>query len=212
MQFVRVISPSQQEQLNRGNYEITIRTPGQFSTLEQIQETIVAIIEGVPVKMRDIASVEDTSQKVTRIVRVNGHPGVYLAVTKQSGKNTVEVATKVLEEVKRINREFKQIQIIPIIDNSDFIRRSISSVKSSVLYGGLFAILVLLFFSAKYLQYSHSSSGDTDFNHCHFFPYVFCGLYPQCNDTGWSCPRNRDACRQFNSGTGKHLQIERKKS
>lgn len=132
--------------IERGNYEVTIRTPGQFSNVEQIKNTVITTIDGVNVMLRDIASVEDTSQKVTRIIRVNGKPGIYLAVTKQSGSNTVEVATKVLKEIGKINEDFKQIKIIPIIDNSDFIRRSIASVRTSILFGGLFAILVLLFF------------------------------------------------------------------
>ncbi|HOL65862.1 MAG TPA: efflux RND transporter permease subunit [bacterium] len=132
--------------VERGHYDVIIRTPGEYTSLEQIRETVVAVIGGVPVRLKEIASVEDRAQKVTRIVRVNGRPGVYLAVTKQSGKNTVEVARLVLAEVEKINREMPQIELVPIVDSADYIKRSIASVGSSAFYGGGFAILVLLFF------------------------------------------------------------------
>ncbi len=122
--------------VERGTYETTLRIPGEYTGIEQIRDTVVASFSGVPVRLGDIASVDDTSQKVTRIVRVNGRPGVHLSVTKQSGKNTVEVAQNVLKEVEKINRDIRQIEIIPIVDSSDYIRRSITSVGSSLLYGG----------------------------------------------------------------------------
>jgi len=132
--------------VERGHYEVTIRTPGEYSSLDQLRDTVIAVREGVPVQLKDIASVEDTWEEVTRIVRVNGRPGIHLSVSKQSGRNTVEVARRVLEEVERINRDIPQIELIPIIDTSDFIQRSISNVGSVAMYGGLFAVVVLLFF------------------------------------------------------------------
>jgi len=132
--------------VERGHYEITVRTPGEYTSLDQLRDTVIAVREGVPVQLKDIASVEDTSQEVTRIVRVNGRPGIHLSVSKQSGRNTVEVAQRVLQEVERINRDIPQIELIPIIDTSDYIQRSISNVGSVALYGGLFAVIVLLFF------------------------------------------------------------------
>lgn len=132
--------------VEHGNYQIIVRIPGEYNDLSQIRETVVAEKDGVLVRLEDIASIEDTHQKITRIVRVNGRPGIQLSITKQSGRNTVEVAEQVLEEVVKINRDIPQIELIPIIDFSDFIKRSISSVGSSAVFGGIFAILVLLFF------------------------------------------------------------------
>jgi HAE1 family hydrophobic/amphiphilic exporter-1 len=71
---------------------------------------------------------------------------VGVSVRKQSGKNTVEVARGVLEEIERINRDIPQIRLTPIIDTSDYIKRSITNVGSLALYGGILAVFVLLFF------------------------------------------------------------------
>ena len=83
--------------IERGNYEVLIRTPGVYTNLDEIRNTVVAIRDGVPIQVKEIATVEDSWQKVRRIVRVNGKQGVRLSISKQSGKNTVEVAQAVLE-------------------------------------------------------------------------------------------------------------------
>jgi len=132
--------------IDRGNYEVMIRTPGAYTSLKEVGDTVVAIREGVPVRLEEVASVKDAWEKVTRIVRINGRPGIRLSVNKQSGTNTVEVARGVLREVERINQDIPQINLISIIDTSDYIQRSIRNVGSAALYGGLLAILVLLLF------------------------------------------------------------------
>jgi len=132
--------------LDYGSMEIMIRTPGEYSSLKELGNTIIAIREGVPIQLKEIAAVEDSWQKVTRITRVNSRPGVILIVYKQSGTNTVEVATGVLKEIERINKDIPQIQVIPIVDTSDYIKRSITNVSSSIIYGGALAIFVLLIF------------------------------------------------------------------
>jgi len=132
--------------INRGNFEVTIRTPGEYQSLGQLRNTIIAERAGSPVQLSEVAEVSDSWQKVTRIVRVNGEPGVRLSVNKQSGTNTVEVARGVHEELERLRRDIPQVKLVPIIDSSEFIQRSIENVSQAALYGGLLAIAVLLFF------------------------------------------------------------------
>ena len=132
--------------IEKGLMDITIRTPGIYTDLDELRNTVVAIRAGAPIQLKEIAAVEDAWEKVTRIVRVNGRPGVRMSVSKQSGKNTVEVAGAVLSEIERINEDIPQIRITPIIDTSDYIQRSITNVGTTVLYGSGLAILVLLLF------------------------------------------------------------------
>ena len=149
----QVISKIKSENVNipagtveRGNIEITVRTPGEYTNLDELRNTVIAMREGVPIQLKEVASVEDSWERITRIVRVNGQAGVRLSINKQSGTNTVEVAKGVKREIERINQDIPQIHIIPIIDTSDYIQRSISKVGSSIIYGGALAILVLLLF------------------------------------------------------------------
>jgi hydrophobic/amphiphilic exporter-1 (mainly G- bacteria), HAE1 family len=132
--------------IEQGLLDVTIRTPGIYTHLDELRNTVVATRQGAAILLREIASVEDAWKRVTQIVHVNGRPGVRLSVNKQSGKNTVEVAAAVLAEIDRINQDFPQMQIVSIIDTSDYIRRSISNVGATILYGGVLAVAVLLFF------------------------------------------------------------------
>lgn len=132
--------------LERGTMEVMLRTPGEYTSLDELRNTVIAVRDGVPIQIKEIAGVEDSWQKVKRIIKINGRPGVRMAVLKQSGMNTVEVAREVLKEIEKINQDLPQIHLTPVIDTSDYIKRSINNVGTSILYGGLLAVLVLLLF------------------------------------------------------------------
>ncbi|MFW5857721.1 MAG: efflux RND transporter permease subunit, partial [Planctomycetota bacterium] len=132
--------------LRQGNLDLRVRVPGSYRSLDELAETVVLERENNPVLLRDVATVRDDIEKATRIVRVNGKPGVRLSISKQSGTNTVDVAQAALVEIERINRDIPQIEILPIIDSSEYIQSSIRNVGSAALWGGALAVLVLLFF------------------------------------------------------------------
>lgn len=133
-------------QIEAGRYEVTLRAPAEFTSLEEIRNTVITRREGVLVTVGQVARVTDTYEKLTRLVRVNGERGLRLAIRKQAGANTVEVARRVLEEARAVNEAFPQIRIVPVINQGNFIERAIANVSQSVLYGGALAVLVLLFF------------------------------------------------------------------
>lgn len=132
--------------IEQGQYQVTLRAPAEFTSLDQIRNTVIAQRGGAAVTIGQIARVRDTYEKLTRIIRVNRERGLRVAIRKQSGANTVEVAKRVLAEIDAVNRAFPQIKIIPVINQGNFIERSIKNVAQSVLYGGGLAVLVLLFF------------------------------------------------------------------
>jgi HAE1 family hydrophobic/amphiphilic exporter-1 len=132
--------------IESGNTEIRLRTPGELTSVEQLLDLVVDRRAGVPIYLKQVASVSDTHSEITRIVRINGKPGVRLAVRKQSGTNTVEVARQAKEVIAQINRDFPQVQLIPIIDTSEYIERSLANVGKTILLGGFLAVLVLLAF------------------------------------------------------------------
>ncbi len=134
--------------LKEDRLEIRVRTPGTFSSVEEIRNTVIATGEnGEKIYLRDIAEVIDTHAKVTRFVRVNGQPGIMIQVYKQSGANTVKVANDVVKQLEVINREFgTQVTLNAIINSADYIERSISGVADSAVSGGLLAVIVLFIF------------------------------------------------------------------
>ncbi len=133
-------------QIESGRYEVTLRAPAEFQSLDQIRETVIATREGAPVTLGQIAEVRDTYERLTRIIRVNGELGLRMAIRKQADANTVEVSNRILREIEEVNRDFPQIEVVPVINQGNFIERSIQNVANSVLYGGVLAVFVLLFF------------------------------------------------------------------
>ena len=132
--------------IDQGRYEVTLRAPAEFLNLEQIRNTVVTERAGGLITLGQIAEVRDTYEKRNRIIRLNGHPGLRIAIRKQPSANTVDVAAGVLAEIAAINRDFPQLRVVPVINQGNFIERSIRNVAQSVLYGGGLAALVLLFF------------------------------------------------------------------
>ncbi|HPA44429.1 MAG TPA: efflux RND transporter permease subunit [bacterium] len=129
-----------------GNLDVLVRTKGEFETLDEIRNTFVRIRNGVPILVKDIATVEDSYEEVTQTVRLNGVPGLRMYINKQSGSNTVQVVDAVLKEVERINVDLPQVKVFPTLNTSDYIKRAINNVSNSTLYGATFAAVVLFFF------------------------------------------------------------------
>ncbi len=132
--------------IEQGRYEVTLRAPAEFANLDQIRNTVIVQRNGAAVTIGQIAQVKDTYEKQTRIIRVNGERGLRVAIRKQADANTVEVSRRVLAEIRAVNEAFPQIKVFPVINQGNFIERSIANVAQSVLYGGGLAVLVLLFF------------------------------------------------------------------
>ncbi len=132
--------------IEQGSFEVSLRAPAEFADLDQIRNTVIARRDGGVVALGQIAKVYDTYEKLTRIVRVNGGRGLRVAIRKQANANTVEVSKRVLEEIDAVNKAFPQIEVVPVINQGNFIERSIENVARSVLYGGGLAVVVLLFF------------------------------------------------------------------
>lgn len=133
-------------QIEEGRYEVTLRAPAQFESVEEIENTVLMMRDGAAVTVGEVADVRDTYEKLTRMIRVNGGRGVRIAIRKQASANTVEVSRRILEEIDQLNKELPQINIVPVINQGNFIELSIRNVARSVFYGGGLAILILLFF------------------------------------------------------------------
>ncbi len=150
---VSIISALQNENRNipaglyeKGNFDVLIRTQGEFQSLEEIQNTVITLREGTLILIRDVADVIDSWEEVRQISRINGEPGLRISINKQSGANTVKVAEAVHLEIEKINKDIPQIQLIPLIDTSRYIKQSINNVGRSTILGGILAIIILFLF------------------------------------------------------------------
>ena len=133
-------------QIERGNYQVGVRIPGEYRNLDELGSTVVAVRNGVPVRLTQIAAVQDSWQQVRSIARINGKTGIRISVSKQSGKNTVEVAKGVGRELELIKADIPQLDVTVLRDSSDYIRRSLRNVGTAAALGGVLTVLVLILF------------------------------------------------------------------
>lgn len=150
----RVIERLKQENVNisggaidEGNQRFLVRTVNQFANVEQMQELLVAVDQGVPVRLRDVASVGQGFKEREAIIRMDGREAVELAVYKEGDANTVAAAAGVREQLDRLRENLPaNASLITVDDQSVFIQNSLDEVSSAALMGGLLAVLIIFFF------------------------------------------------------------------
>src|SRR6187401_654174 len=130
----------------QGDRALLLRSQGQFQNLDQIRNLVVLTKAGVPVYLKDIADVSDSTEDIRSVLRINGRSGVRMQVTKQSGTNTVQIAEGVRAEMERINREVPGVKISMLDDSAKFIERSISAVQEHVMLGSVLVVLIIFLF------------------------------------------------------------------
>jgi len=133
-------------EIDEGDTTYLLRSQGQFDSIDQLRNLIIFTRSDVPIYLRDVATITDSTEDERSFLRINGQPGVRMSVTKQSGKNTVAVATAVRAAMDRINREVPNVRLVVTQDQSQYIERSIAAVREAVLLGAVLVVIVLFVF------------------------------------------------------------------
>ncbi len=133
-------------EVSQGDATYLVRSQGEFASLDDIRNLVAMTRDGVPIYLRDIAEVIDSTEDRRQFLRIDGRPGVRMSVNKQTGENTVAVADGIKAEVERINREVPGIRVLVTNDQSTFIERAIHNVQEHALLGGLLVVLIIFAF------------------------------------------------------------------
>lgn len=133
--------------ITEGKTDYSIRTIGEYSSLEQINDAIITTKNGYVVRLSDIGNAYIGYKDKTNEVYINGEPGIYVSVTKQSGKNSVTVADNVYRKLDEIDQLLPgDVTLEVISDDTDSIRDTISTLLDSCWQGLLLAVIVLFLF------------------------------------------------------------------
>ena len=137
--------------LDIGQQTLTIRSIGEFSASDQLKNVVVATQNGKQIYLTDVAEVNDTLEKMTMYERLNGQQAVRIIIQKQSGANTVAIAKEVTAKIAEIQETLPpDIEVGVIVDLSDSIKNSISSLSETVIFAFIFVMLVVLFFLGRW--------------------------------------------------------------
>ena len=134
--------------------EYSVRTYGEYRTVEQIANTVIGNVSGTPIYLKNVANVIDGYKEQSQIVRNNGEDAVMLFIQKQSDANTVQTARAVAKELPKIMELVgKDVKLEIVFDSSEFITESLNNLVSTGVQAFILVFLVLLFF----LRYIRSS-------------------------------------------------------
>lgn len=138
--------------LIRGPQELGLRTLGRVTSADQFGDIIVATRGGTPVRIRDVAEVEDGAQELRTWSKFflkdgAGKDVVGVNVLRQAGTNTVRVADEVKRRLEFLKAELPPgVQLVIVHDISAFIKASVHSLLEHLILGSLLASLVVLVF------------------------------------------------------------------
>ena len=133
--------------IREGHRNFIVRTSGEYSSIKEINDTVLTTINGYNVKLSDVGTAYMGYSDRSESVYINGTPGVYITVTKQSRTNTVKVADALYEKMEELKSILpSDIYLEVISDDSTMIRATLHTLFTTAWQGILLAVIMLLIF------------------------------------------------------------------
>ena len=127
--------------------EYQVRVNSSPSILDELNNLPIRNVNGAVVYVRDVAQVRDGFQVQQNIVRTNGKRGVMITITRNGKASTLDIVDKVKAALPRILANVTpELKVVPLADQSVFVRASIQSVlREALLAATLTGLMILLF-------------------------------------------------------------------
>jgi hydrophobe/amphiphile efflux-1 (HAE1) family protein len=133
--------------VEQGKGQLLLRTLGRVDAAANFNDIVVATRNGTPIRVSDIGHAEDAFQRPISAVWLGKTPAVMLDIRRAMGENTVAVIEGVRGKLGPIQRSLPpSVKVTVIRDDSRFIYASISSLEEHLIFGALFATVVVMFF------------------------------------------------------------------
>jgi hydrophobic/amphiphilic exporter-1 (mainly G- bacteria), HAE1 family len=133
--------------IEQGKGQLLLRTLGRIDAAEDFNNIVVATKNGTPIRIADIGHAEDSFERPTTAVWLGDTPAVMLDIRRAMGENTVAVIEGVRAQLEKIEHSLPPSVTITVIrDDSRFIYASVASLEEHLLFGAIFATIVVMFF------------------------------------------------------------------
>ena len=168
--------------------ELSVRTFGKLNTEEQFKNLIIKNIDGVNVKLSDVADVVLGPEDEESGLKESGVPMIMLAIIPQPGSNYVSISDENDKRLRKIKNDLpKDIKMDVGMDQTEFIKKSISEVEETLIIALILVIIMMyLFFLFWILALSALFDFTVSLIGAFFFMYLF-GFTHQCIDVTWNC-------------------------
>ncbi|HIK82135.1 MAG TPA: efflux RND transporter permease subunit, partial [Planctomycetes bacterium] len=136
-----------------GDLDYMITTNAMVDQIPELDDLLIKIVDGKPVFLRDVARAENTQSIQTNVVRINGRRQVYIPIYRQPGANTIEIVNEIRAKLTQIRQRVvdmyegaDDVLLEVVMDQSIFVRDSISALEHEALIGAFLAGLIVLIF------------------------------------------------------------------
>ena len=124
---------------------LTLQANRQLRNAAEFGNLIISSKGGSPVRLRDVASVENSLETVKTYANLNGEPSITLAIQRQPGANTVKVVDAVRAKLPELASQLPQsVSLTPVNDRSLSVREALHDVTLTLM--GTIALVVLVIF------------------------------------------------------------------
>ena len=125
-----------------------IRAISMYTNVEQLAQTIVSISDqGIPIRVKDVAEIDDGFAQITTLVEVNGKNTVTIDIQKQSDANTLDVTQAVENAIPEIEARLPNGVSITVLRNSGgFIETSVQNLANSAIQALVVVVIILVLF------------------------------------------------------------------
>jgi len=133
--------------VDQSSRELTLRTLGRVAEVSEFENLNIESRGGVPIKLRDVATITDSVEEPRSLTQFNGENAVTLYIRKQSGTNTVEVIDGIKKRLDLLRDELpRDLKLTITRDQSQFIQRSLDEVSMHLWLGAILVALTVFFF------------------------------------------------------------------
>jgi multidrug efflux pump len=125
----------------------TINANDQIFLAEQYQKLIVSYKNGAPVRLGDVADVQDSVEDIRNVGLANGKPGVLIIVSRQPGANIIGTVDRVREELPILKSSISPaIDLSVVLDRTITVRASVHDIEATLIISVVLVILVVFAF------------------------------------------------------------------
>ncbi len=196
--------------VEQGNGQLLLRTLGRVDVTDDFNNIVIATKGGTPIRVSDIGYAEDTFQRPVSAAWMGGAPAVIIDIRRAMGENTVSVIEGVRKKLDTLQRTLPKSVVLTVIrDDSKFIYASVESLEEHLIFGSLFAAIVVMFFIRNIRAVIIAGAGDSGVDHLDLHADAGDGLHAQQHDAARHHPRRRHRHRRRDRGAGEHLPLHR---
>ena len=134
---------------DEGKRQYVIRTLGEYRSVEDVAAVIIKRVDGIPVAVGDVATVQLGFKDLNMAVRNQGVVTIVMNAVREPGSNVLMVMNRLKATLKELNENIlkeRKLQIVQVYDETGYIYSAIDLVRKNIYLGGVLAVCVLILF------------------------------------------------------------------